>query len=399
MPETLAVTFTGFRLINPFILASAPPTASRSMIERAFEAGWGGAVIKTLAQKEENQLANVTPRIQGIRHKKRLGGFVNMELGSMRGVHEWLDDIAAIKAGFPERMLIASLLYGGAPQESQWREAARLCQEAGADALELNVSCPHGSAEEGGLSAIANRQDLLAKTIQWVRTESSLPVWVKLPVSCDLVASARTSQKAGADALTAINTISALAGFNVETDEPLPTVNGWGATGGLSGRAIRPVALRCIAQLREACDLPVSGVGGLYDWQDSAEALLAGAGCLQFCSAVMEHGYGLIDSLYAGLTEWVKRRKFASLGEAVGRSLPLLKAHRDLDRKFRVRVALLPDSCIRCGRCATSCRDSGYQAIDWEKEGLPVLNTARCDGCGLCVQICPTGSLVFERAA
>ncbi len=367
------------------------------MIERAFAAGWGGAVIKTLAQTESTALSNVRPRIQAIRSRGKIVSFANIELGSMRTTEDWLDDIAAIRRGFPDRALIASLLYGGAPREQGWRETARMCAEAGVTALELNVSCPHGLAEEGGLSAIANKLELLAEVVGWVRSSVSLPLLVKLPMACDLEAAARTAQHAGADAITAINTISALPGIDVESFSPKLAVDGHGAFGGLSGRAIKPIALRCVAQIRKACLLPVSGCGGVYTWEDAAEFLLAGAGSIQICSAVMEYGYGIIDELLAGLSSWLERKELSSVQAAIGLALPHIVPHRSLRRAAAYAVCN-EEKCARCGICSTSCTDSGYQAISWIAEQHPQIDAGLCDGCGLCLQVCPTGCLSLAAA-
>ncbi len=181
MDVTLQTTFLGVKLKNPFLLASAPPTRSREMIERAFEAGWGGAIIKTLTQVEEPARRNVRPRIRALREGGRVWGFTNMELASMRSTEEWLADLAAIKKGYPDRGLGASLLYGGRPDERQWRAVARSCEDAGVDWLELNLSCPHGGAEEGGEFSIGSRPEAIREVVGWVREATSLPLIVKLP--------------------------------------------------------------------------------------------------------------------------------------------------------------------------------------------------------------------------
>lgn len=397
MLMTLQTTFIGLSFQNPFLLASAPPTTSRDMIARAFEAGWGGAVIKTLAQVEPHALTNVTPRIRAVRsgHAGRIMGFANVELGTMKRIEDWLEDMAALKRGFPDRVLVASMLYGGAPVEAQWRDVARQCGQAGADALELNFSCPHGGAEEGGLSAIANRENSIRQVLGWVRASTSLPILVKLPVMCDLDTASRAAAEAGADAVTVINTINSLPGIDIETFAPLLAVDGKGAFGGLSGPAVKPIALRCVAQVRKACPLPVSGVGGVSDWHDAVEFFLAGAGTVQVCSEVMRRGYGVIDDLCAGTARWLERKGFARLEDAVGLALPHIVPHRELRRDWRVRAVCTAETCRRCGLCAVSCRDAAYQAITWEEGATPRVNAEQCDGCGLCVQICPTGSMVL----
>lgn len=395
MSSALSTVFTGITLANPFLLASAPPTTNPDMIMRAFEAGWGGAVIKTIAQEEHSPLTNVTPRIQAVRHRGRMLGFVNNELGTMKHVDEWLEGIARIKARFPQHALVASILYGGTPQEAQWRAVASQCQQAGADALELNFSCPHGCAEKGGGASIAEDADFMRQVLGWVRQSSTLPLWVKLPALCSLEMASRLCEAEGAQAITLINTIPSLAGIDIHTSRPVLAVKGQGAFGGLSGPAIKTIALRCVVQVRKGCGLPVVGVGGIDNWQDAAEFLLAGAGALQVCSAVMHRGYGIIDEMCQGLEQWLKARSFASLDEAVGQALPHMVAHQHLSRQWRVYAQVNPDTCKRCGICVTSCRDSGYQAIADDATHMPVVDRKQCSGCGLCAQVCPTGSMTM----
>lgn len=398
MNTSLAVSVAGVRYANPFVLASAPPTTSRAMIERAFALGWGGAVIKTLAQVEPDMLRNVSPRIQGIRAAGRLMGFTNIELGTQKGVEHWLDDMAAIKKTFPDRVLIASILYGGAPIEAQWRMVAAQCQQAGADALELNFSCPHGSAESGGQAEIGTHPEVMAIVLGWVRQSTTLPLYVKLPPVSDIITGSRTCAEHGADGISLINTISSIPGIDIETWQPLLAVEGESAFGGMSGRMVKPLALRCVAQAAQATRLPISGMGGITTWQDAVEFMLVGASTVQICSAVMEKGYGIIDGLCNGLRAYLERKGLASPQALTGRSLPHFKPHRELARSIVVRPEVTDKTCRRCGLCVTSCQDSGYQAIRCHADGLPYV-TDTCTGCGLCAQVCPTGSLKLVRQA
>ena len=396
MLPSLATHFTGVSLPNPFLLSSAPPTGTPEMIERAFAAGWGGAVIKTLAQTEQAQLTNVTPRICAVRSGKRVIAYANNELGTMKTVDDWLEGMARIKKNWPAHALVASMLYGGAPRETQWREVARQCEQAGADALELNFSCSHGGAEEGGLASIADNVTVMRRVLGWVREATSLPVWVKLPAYCHQEKAASLCEQDGAQAITVINTLNCLPGIDIATSRPHLAVEGKGAFAGLSGPAVKAIALRSVVLARRSCGLAVSGVGGISTWRDAAEFLLAGAGCVQVCTAVMRHGYGIIGELCSGLAGWLEGRGFGSVAEAVGHALPHVVPHRNLSRTFRVHAVCRTDLCTRCGACCVSCRDSGYQAIAWREGHYPVVDAGRCDGCGLCVESCPVGGMTMQ---
>lgn len=392
MTASLAVSVAGIQYANPFLLSSAPPTTSRAMIERAFELGWGGAVIKTLAQVEPDMLRNVSPRIRGIHVGGRLMGFTNIELGTQKSVEHWLDDISAIKRRFPDKVLIASILYGGAPIESQWRGVAAQCQQAGADALELNFSCPHGCAESGGLAEIGTHPEVMGTVLGWVRQSTTLPIYAKLPPVSDIIAGARACAQNGADGISLINTISSIPGIDIETFRPLLAVQGESAFGGMSGRMIKPIALRCVAQAAQTAPLPISGIGGIYTWQDAVEFLLVGASTVQVCSAVMEKGYGIIEGLCKGLRAYLERKGLDSPQALIGRSLPYFRQHKDLTRLKTVQPSFTVGTCRKCALCITICRDSGYQAIQSDEDGIPYVTTA-CTGCGLCAQVCPTGSI------
>lgn len=380
-------------LCNPFILAASPATASAQMIERAFRAGWAGAVIQTLPADEPDRLTNVSPRIRAVRGKQRVIAFASMDLGSNRTATDWQSDITMLKRKFPDRALIVSLLHGSEPEQKQWHSAAALCQRAGADALEINASSPHLLAADGGDFPIANRPHLLRQVITWVRDASRLPIMVKLPLTCEFTEIAAIAKAAGASVLTAIDAVTCLPGIDVETDTPLLAVNGKGTLAVLSGRAIKPLALGAVARLRTMSRLPICGAGGVYDGKDAVEFILAGASAVQVCSSVMEHGYSLITQLNEGLYRWLDSRNVKTIKSMVGKALPKLVPHRDLDRSWVGKAHCIPEKCVRCGICATSCRDAGAQAIFWERGLIPKINKTRCEGCGLCTQVCPTASL------
>ena len=395
----LATTFTGIDLVNPFLLSSGPPTSNRAMISRAFEAGWGGAVIKSLSQVEEPPQSNVRPRIEAVKRNGKIIGFVDIELGTMRSLADWLHDIHVLKKDYPQRALVASMLYGGAPVEAQWREAAQACAEAGADALELNFSCPHGGSESGGVGSIAQSPEAIRRIIGWVREATRLPIWVKMPAMPGLTEAVHVCLGAGADAISLINSVHAIPGIDIDTFIPLPAVGDKGAVSGYCGRAIKPIALHAVLKTAQgAPGVPIAGIGGISDWHDAVEFFLAGAGLVQICSEVLLHGYEIIDGLRAGLEEYLQHKGFSSVGQLRGLALPNFVAHNDLRRKPRVVAYNDALKCRRCGRCFTVCKDGGYQAINGAKGEASRVDALLCDGCGLCVQVCPAGSLSLREA-
>lgn len=396
----LATTFTGIPLINPFLLSSAPPTSNRAMISRAFEAGWGGAVIKSLSQVETPPQSNVRPRIEAVKYNGRIIGFVDIELGTMRSLDDWLHDIHGLKKDYPDRALVASMLYGGAPVEAQWREAASSCAESGADALELNFSCPHGGSESGGVGSIAQSPEAIRRIIGWVRAATTIPIWVKMPAMPGLPEAAKTCLAAGADAISLINSVHAVPGIDIDTCTPLPAVGGKGSSSGLGGPAIKPISLHAVLQTAQAAPgTPITGIGGISNWHDAVEFFLAGAGLVQLCSEVLLHGYGIIDGLCAGLEDYLQKKEFTSVDQIRGLALPNLALHKDLRREPRVVAFNDTLKCRACGMCFVACKDAGYQAINGSRGEASRVDAQLCDGCGLCVQICPAGSLSLREIA
>jgi dihydropyrimidine dehydrogenase (NAD+) subunit PreA len=379
----------GIHFSNPFILSSAPPTATGEMIMRAFEEGWGGAVIKTLAY-DIKVTRNVHPRIHSVKQDGKIGGFSNIELGSERPVEIWLKDIAEIKRKYPQHVLFASLLHTEQLVESQWVEVASKCEEAGIDGLELNFSCPHGMAEGGGGAVIGGRVDLIQRIVRCLRKEVRAPIMIKMPAMVeDLPHKAMVAKESGANAISAINTLNSLSGVDVYRFIPYPQVDGESCYSGLSGPAIKPIGLRCVAQIANNVDIPISGIGGITNWEDAVEYFLLGASTVQACSVVMQYGYRVIRDLRRGLQDYMEKMGFTKVRDFVGLALPHLKRHKDLSREYRLKSVIDLDRCAGCGLCIAACADSGYQAIRLSEARKPIVDDEKCDGCGLCSQICP----------
>lgn len=396
MAATLKTTFAGVSMPNPFMLSSAPPTTNCEMVARSFDAGWGGAVLKTLAYNL-NLVQNVNPRITAYRVGKSIQGFTNFELGSPTPIGKWLEGSRWLKDRFPEHAVFISLLHTEGLIEEQWREVVRAFNDTGIDGYELNFSCTHGMAEGGGGAQVGSREESIKMVTRWVREETKLRVMPKLPAMVpDLPGKARAAKEAGADAIAAINTLNSLPGIDLHTFVPYPSVGGNSAFQGLSGRAIKPVALRSVAQIAGAVDLPVSGMGGIYTWEDAAEFILAGARSLQVCSSVMEYGYDIVSKMKSGLLDYMDEMGFETIDDFAGKALAHIAPHRELPRRYRLYAKADGEKCIGCGRCVHSCADSAYGAIALA-DGHACVDPAKCDGCGLCSQICPVGAISMIR--
>lgn len=388
----LSLVFAGMHFPNPFMLASAPPTRTAEMINRAFAAGWGGAVTKTIPLEPTSDLQ---PRLQPLRHRNRMIGMENVELISRLGVEEWRREIADVKTAYPDRPLWASIMASAVKKD--WQRLARMMQETGADALELNVSCPHGMPNRGMGAFIGQDAALTGKVVSWVRKVARIPIVVKLtPNVSDIALVARAARDNGADALSAINTVSGLIGVDLDTLAPLPSVGGFSTFGGYSGPGVKPIALRCVAQIARDPGLPVSGLGGVSTWEDAAEFMAVGAGTVQVGTAAMWKGFKIIRDLTRGLNAYLDRKGFSSLESLRGKALPNIVDFSAMPMDHRVR-ARVNESCNGCLQCVTACADGGFQAISGRKGEPVVIDAATCDGCGLCAMVCPLKSISMVR--
>ena len=270
-------------------------------------------------------------------------------------------------------------------------------EKAGADALELNLSCPHFRLEDNMGAAIGKDENMAAAITACVKEAVRIPVVVKLtPNASNIQDIARAVVAAGADAIAAINTVQVLTGVDIDTFEPLPSVNGHTSFGGYSGIAVKPIGLRCVAQIAQATDVPVSGIGGITQWQDIVEYFAVGASCVQICTAVMLNGYQIITPLLAGLAEYMNRKGLRNLGEITGAALPKIEARERLNMDWRRRSKVVaPEKCVRCAKCYVSCQESGKGAIRFIEQRISV-DTSRCDGCALCTDVCPQGVLALR---
>lgn len=388
MAIDLSVKFCGVKFPNPFVLAAAPPTDNPDMIRRGFEAGWGGAIIKTLSVAAE-PVSLVYPMMAGLSYKgQRLMGLENIDLISEHKVDEWLPEITKIKKEFPDKILIASIM---ASNKEDWQDLVRRLEDAGIDMIECSFSCPHGMPDRGMGSTIGQNPELTERTARWVKSAArNIPVIIKLtPNVTDIVAVARAVKKSGADGVCAINTVKGLLGFDLDTWVPYPKVGNKSTYGGYSGPAIKPVALKCVSEICNNVDIPVTAVGGLWDWRDAVEFLLAGAETVQSCTAVMAMGFRIIDDLCEGLSNYLEYKELDSVRGLIGKGLKNIVKHEELSRENKVRAFVDQELCIKCDICYVACRDGGHQAIEREEDRTVKVNNDKCVGCGFCPTTCP----------
>jgi dihydropyrimidine dehydrogenase (NAD+) subunit PreA len=356
---TLATTFAGIPCLNPFWLASAPPTNCGEQIMRAFDAGWGGAVWKTIGQP----ITNVSSRYSSIDWAgQRMMGFNNIELISDRPIETNLREIAEVKRRYPKHVVIASLMVEST--RDAWHDIVARAEDAGADGLELNFGCPHGMSERGMGSAVGQVPEYCEQIT------ACTPVIVKLtPNISDIRMPARAAKRAGADALSAINTINSITSIDLDTLEPRPNVDGRSSHGGYCGPAVKPIALNMVQQVMSdpAAALPMSGIGGIGTWQDAAEFILLGAGTVQVCTAAMHFGYRIVEDMADGLLAWMRRKGYNTLDDFRGLTLPKVTEWKHLNLNFRVVAEIHPSLCIGCQLCYTACWDGAHQCIHLDR--------------------------------
>ena len=390
MTATLHTNILGINFENPFLLASAPPTALVESIDKAFEMGWGGAVLKTITP-DDLEMHEASLRYAVLQDKKRIVGFQNIELLSHQTVKYWCEGIKQLKQKHPSKVIIASIM---APvNKNAWQSLVKTLNNTPADAFELNFSCPHGMPEKGIGMAIGTDAEISAKITTWVKEVAQKPVFVKLsPNVTDIVAIARAVESARADGLAAINTVQGFMGLNLHTLQPLLNVNGKSAYGGCSGVMIKPIGLRCVAQIRQASSLPILGMGGISTWEDAVQYVAVGSDAVQVCTEVMLNGYKIIGSMLKGLQTYLEEKGFADVRAVKNKAIEQICAHEDLPKKSLAYPQVNHEKCGRCGKCITICGESEHQALRLE-DGYIVVNKERCVGCGLCRFVCPVQAI------
>jgi len=410
----LSIDFAGIKSPNPFWLASAPPTNTGEQVMRAFDAGWGGAVWKTLG----DPIVNVTSRFAAVDYAgQKVMGLNNIELITDRPLADNLRELREVKRRYPKHALVVSLMT---ETKDDWRVLIEKVEDTGCDGLELNFGCPHGMCERGMGSSVGQEPKLLQEITSWTKEFAKTPVLVKLtPNTGDITEPGFAAVSGGADGISLINTIKSLIGVDLDRMVPFPRVGKSSSHGGYCGPAVKPIALHMAAALARdpRISVPISGIGGISTWRDAAEFIALGSTNVQVCTAVMHHGYRIVDDLIEGLSEYLDAHGMKSVNELRGRAIEQFVDWGDLDLSYKLIAKIDSRTCIGCQLCVTACWDGAHQciftgALDRPRpphahtpgpavvpkpqvlgaiagDRVPWIDEPECVGCNLCEIVCP----------
>jgi dihydropyrimidine dehydrogenase (NAD+) subunit PreA len=389
----LRTDFAGIKSPNPFWLASAPPTDKAYNVERAFKAGWGGVVWKTLG--EDPPIVNVSSRYGGLDvNGYRMAGFTNIELITDRPLEVNLQEIKQVKRNWPDRAVVVSLMVPC--EEAPWKKILAAVEETGADGVELNFGCPHGMSERGMGSAVGQVPEYVEMVTRWCKSHTRMPVIVKLtPNVTSILGPARAAKSGGADAVSLINTVTSIISVDLDRMAPTPTVDGKGTHGGYCGPAVKPIALHMVSEIArdQACaGLPVSGIGGIATWRDAAEFIALGTGTVQVCTAAMHYGFKIVEDMVDGLSNWMDQKGYVRVSDFMSKAVPNVTDWQHLNMNYKIIASIDQSLCIKCGLCHIACEDTAHQAIAAARSNgarrYEVID-AECVGCNLCYHVCP----------
>lgn len=404
MPD-LSINLAGIQSPNPFWVASAPPSNTAYQCHRAFEAGWGGVVWKTIGDPIVNVSSRYSAHAIG---GQRMAGFNNIELISDRSPETNFREIAECKKVWgSSRAIVASLMTD---TREHWHDYLRRARDCGADGVELNFGCPHGMCERGMGSAVGQNPDVIEAIVGWVMEVAEIPVIVKLtPNVTDITVPARAARRAGANAISMINTINSITQVNLDTFCPEPSVGGRSTHGGYCGSAVKPIALNMV----HACAadpevrLPISGIGGIGTWRDAAEFIALGATGVQVCTAIMHHGFRIVEDMIDGLTTWMAEKGYQTIADFQGQAVGKVDKWENLNLHYQRIAHIDYATCIGCNRCYIACEDGAHQAIELVPPGrhglgpgrvpgklIPQIKEDHCVGCNLCAIICPVDGCI-----
>jgi dihydropyrimidine dehydrogenase (NAD+) subunit PreA len=402
----LRVKFCGLESPNPFWLASGPPTNTGGQVMRAFDAGWGGAVWKTIGEP----IVNTSSRYGAIDYNgAKVMGFNNIELISDRPVETNLREIAEVKKRYPKHLVIASLMVE--TKRETWHDIVHRAEDAGSDALELNFGCPHGMSERGMGAAVGQVPEYTEMITSWAVEAAKTPVIVKLtPNVSDITRVAVAAEKGGAHAVSLINTINSLMGVDLETFAPRPNVGGKSSHGGYCGPAVKPIALHLLSSVAKKVKIPIVGIGGIGYWNDAAEHIALGASTVQVCTAAMHYGFRVVEDMIDGLSAYMDDHSYRTIEDFRGRAVPNVRDWGDLDLNYKIVADIRQDLCIGCQLCYVACEDGAHQCIapysaaeNGKKNPngmgvhVPRIIEEECVGCNLCALVCPVDGCITMK--
>ena len=398
----LTCNFSGIKSPNPFWLASAPPTDKEYNVVRAFQAGWGGAVWKTLGEAGP-PVVNVSSRYGAVHiGEQRIFGFNNIELITDRPLEINLREIKQVKKDWPDRALVVSLMVPC--EEEAWVKILRAVEETECDGIELNFGCPHGMSERGMGAAVGQVPDYVEMVTRWCKAHTAMPVLVKLtPNVTNILGPARAAKAGGGDGVSLINTVNSITSVDLDAMAPTPTVDGKGTHGGYCGPAVRPIALHMVAEIARDPDcagLPISAIGGISNWRDAAEFMALNAGTVQVCTAVMHHGFKIVGEMIDGLSDWMDDKGYAKLADFQGRAVANVTDWQHLNMNYETVARIEQEKCVKCGLCHIVCEDTSHQAVSAtriEGERYYDIIDADCVGCNLCMHVCPENCITMHQ--
>ncbi len=393
----LTSEFLGITSPNPFWLASAPPTDKEYNVRRAFEAGWGGVVWKTLGA-EGPPVVNVNGPRYGVIHgaDRRVLGMNNIELITDRSLEINLEEITRVKKDYPDRAMIVSIMV---PCEEQaWKDILPKVEATGADGIELNFGCPHGMSERGMGAAVGQVPEYIEMVTRWCKQYYSKPVIVKLtPNITDIRKPAEAAKRGGADAVSLINTINSIVSVDLDTMSPHPSIDGKGTHGGYCGPAVKPIALSMVSEIARApatAGMPISGIGGVTTWRDAAEYITMGCGNVQVCTAAMTYGFKIVQEMISGLSQWMDEKGHTDIRDFMGAAIPNTTDWQYLNLNYIAKAQINQADCISCGRCYAACEDTSHQAIAMSEDRVFSVIDEECVACNLCVEVCPVENCI-----